>query len=230
MTFTPEHIFYEIGGTREYCLRFAVAGADRTILFVPPLFDEMNRSRRMIVETMRGLAAQNISSALPDLPGCNESISPLSQQSVDGWRNAIAAAAQQSAATHIVSVRGGSLLDDAAALPICRLAPIAGASLLKTMFRARIGADREAGITTSIEELRASAAHESIDLAGHSLAPQMLHELEAAVPVEAHNLVELALTDIDGAPLWLRAEPGESAPMSAAFAQRLNVWSGACGK
>lgn len=230
MTRTPDHLFYEVGTTREYCLRFPAESADRTILFVPPLFDEMNRSRRMIVETMRYLAAHGVASIFPDLPGCNESISPLEQQSVTQWRAAIAAAAAQLGATHIASLRGGCLLDDAAAVPICRLAPTTGASLLKTLFRTRIAADREAGIVTGIDELRNLGVRDSIDLAGHMIGPKMLRELEVATPTSANHMVEITLTDVDGTPLWLRAEPGESAAMSAAYAHYLQQWSSGCGK
>lgn len=230
MTRTPDHLFYEVGTAREYCLRFSAESADRTILFVPPLFDEMNRSRRMIVETMRHLAAQGVASIFPDLPGCNESISPLEQQSVTQWRTTIAAAAAQLGATHVASLRGGCLLDDAATLPICRLAPTSGASLLKTLFRTRIASDREAGIVTSIDELRNLGIQDNIDLAGHVIAPKMLQELEAATPTSANHMIEITLTDIDGTPLWLRAEPGESSPMSAAYARYLQQWSSGCGK
>ena len=230
MNATRDHISYETAGAQEYILRFDVGAAARTILIFPPLFDEMNRTRRMIVETMRGLALRGVSSMLPDLPGCNESLAPMSQQSVTGWRNAVADVTRQYQVTHIAAIRGGCLLDDAAELPCLRLAPVAGASLLKTMLRTRIAADREAGVSVSMEELRALGDNADLDLAGYRLSPRMLNELDAAIPVQGDLLTEVQMSDVAGTPLWLRSEPGENADMSEALARQLDAWSAACAR
>lgn len=230
MTATPDHIFYETAGTREYILRFGGGVAARTICIIPPLFDEMNRTRRMLVEAMRALALRGVSSMLPDLPGCNESLAPMAQQSITGWRNAIADLARQYQVTHIAAIRGGCLLDDIVGLPSLRLAPIKGALLLKTMLRTRIAADREGGVNTSIEELRAMCETADIELAGYSLSPLMLKELDAARPVQRDSISEVDISDIAGTPLWLRSEPGENADMSAGLAAHLDAWSATCGR
>lgn len=230
MNATPDHIFYETAGAREYILRFDVGATARTILIVPPLFDEMNRTRRMIVETMRALAAQGVNSMLPDLPGCNESLAPMSQQSVTGWRDAVVDVTRQHKVTHIAAIRGGCLLDDSAAIPCLRLAPVTGASLLKTMLRTRIAADREAGVSTSMEELRALSENADLDLAGHRLSPLMLKEMDAAIPAQGNLFREVEMSDIAGTPLWLRSEPGENADMSAALARQLEEWSASCAR
>ncbi len=129
-------------------------GHAHQILIVPPLFDEANRTRRMLVQTMRMLDKAGVGSLLIDLPGCNESRQGLQQQSLDIWRQAVGECAGQCAATHIASLRGGALVDDGAAdLPHWRLAPAKGASLLKTMIRTRIAGDKEAGKVTSEVEL-----------------------------------------------------------------------------
>ena len=112
----PVHLHYSTADQSEYCLRFGPVDADRIILIVPPLFDEMNHTRRMMVEMMRELATRDVASLLPDLPGCNESTAALSIQSIESWRRAVSDVAAQLAATHVVAIRGGGLLDDAAAL------------------------------------------------------------------------------------------------------------------
>lgn len=226
----PVHIYYNTSGQSEYCLRFGPAEADCTILFVPPLFDEMNRTRRMTVETMRELAKRDVASLLPDLPGCNESRAALSSQSIESWRNAVSEAAKQLGATHVVSIRGGSLLDDAAGLPIWRLAPVKGASLLKTLLRARISADKEAGLSTSAEQLIIEGQQHGLNLAGHALGPAMLGDLEKAIPVATENVTEATLADVAGTALWLRSEPGDSPEMSATLAAHIDRWSAACGR
>lgn len=226
----PVHLHYSTADQSEYCLRFGPADADRTILIVPPLFDEMNRTRRMVVEAMRALAKRDVASLLPDLPGCNESTAALSTQSIESWRRAVYDVAAQFGATHVVSIRGGSLLDDAAAIPMWRLAPVKGASLLKTLLRARIAADKEAGITTTAEQLIIAGQHHGLNLAGHAIGPAMLIDLEKANPVASDNITEATLSEVDGTALWLRSVPGESPEMSAGLAAHIDRWSAMCGR
>jgi len=80
------------------------------LLIVPPLFEDMNRTRRFLVETQRLLDSSGIDSVLPDLPGCNESPQAFSAQSLGSWRDAMAAAARHFRATHVLAVRGGALV------------------------------------------------------------------------------------------------------------------------
>ena len=203
----PAHLDYEFGGRSEYCLSFGEASAARTILIVPPLFDEMNRTRRMLVEAMRTLAERAVRTLLPDLPGCNESLAEIAAQDLHIWRNAMTAAAGQLGATHIASIRGGALIDGGTALPHRRLAPAKGASILKTMLRTRIAADRETGRTSSIESLLADAQNGPIELAGYLLSPEMLFSLEHGEAAPMEGAPEVTLADIGGSALWLRAEP-----------------------
>ncbi len=109
------HSGYVFARAEEYCLMAGDANASRRILIVPPLFDEMNRMRRVLVSAMRELADLGVCSILPDLPGCNESMARLVDQDLDKWRGAIAAVAEQLGATHIASIRGGVLIDNGSA-------------------------------------------------------------------------------------------------------------------
>jgi hypothetical protein len=225
----PEYRTYKFNGQNEFCLGFA-AGADRQILIIPPLFDEMNRVRRMLVQAMRDLAARGVGSMLIDLPGCNESIARLQEQSLDDWRFAVAACAAQLGATHIASLRGGALVDDGVALPHWRLAPVKGSSLLKTMIRTRIAGEKEAGKATSEAELMSAAQTAPLELGGNLLGSAMVAQLSVAEPAAAAKLSERKLgEDITGSPLWLRAEPQDDAAMSANIAADLDQWSAACG-
>lgn len=227
------HLSYTHGGRDEACLAFGDAEAERVILIIPPLFDEMNRVRAMLVTTMRDLATRGVMTLLPDLPGCNESLAPIEKQTVAGWQHAMQAAAVQLDATHIASIRGGTLVDTISALPHWRLAPAKGASLLKTMLRTRIAADKEAGRTSSIHGLMAEVQAGPIELAGYRLCAAMLAELDDAIPDVSLDTHEVALGEardqIWGKPIWLRAEPQEDPDMSAALAAELDRWSASCG-
>lgn len=225
----PVYLHYEFGGQSEYCLSFGDANAARSILIIPPLFDEMNRVRRMLIEAMRALAKLRVRTLFPDLPGCNESVAEQSVQTLEAWQGAVEAAATQLGATHIASIRGGALIDHKPALPHWRLAPVKGGSLLKTMLRTRVAAEKEGGNSVSIEQLLADAKSGPIELSGNMLGSAMVDALDKAEPIAVLNLHEAALADVAGAPLWLRAEPQDSAEMSAALAAELNRWSAACG-
>ncbi|SNS57283.1 hypothetical protein [Sphingopyxis indica] len=220
----------------EQLFRLSPAGAPRTtVLFVPPLFEEANRTRRTLVLAMRALAAQGFAALLPDLPGQNESLVPLIEADLERWRSALAEIARDVDGPLIVaSLRGGCLIDHGAAADAWwRLAPASGASLLRTLLRARVSADREAGIASSIEGLQTAAASEALLLAGNRLSPAMVAQLGAA-EVQAVEPLRTVTPgggegQIAGTPLWLRAEPGEDAAMARAIAADLALWSRSCG-
>lgn len=222
------------GPAPEHQLRIDPAGPPRaTIVFVPPLFEEANRSRRTLVLAMRALATNGFAALLPDLPGQNESLVPLANVDLDRWQDALAAlAAAIDGPTIVASLRGGALIDHRAkAAAWWRLAPVGGASLLRTLMRARVSADREAGIASSLESLQAAAQTAPLLLAGNALSPAMIAGLRAAEaqPVELLRSIPLGEGGIAGTPLWLRAEPGEDAAMARAIAADIAAWSKTCG-
>lgn len=216
---------YRSYGQGNLCLCMGVENS-RNILIISPLFDEMNRMRRVLVSAMRTLAKDGVSSMLLDLPGCNESLAPLETQDLASWRQAVADCARRLGATHIASVRGGALVDDDVALPHWRLAPVKGSSLLKTMMRTRIAGEKEAGKATTEAKLMAAAQTAPLELGGNLLGPAMVAQLATAEPVPLANLTTRKLgEDITGSPLWLRAEPQDDAAMSASIAADLDRWS-----
>lgn len=222
----------------EHHLRIVPASPDAlraTILFVPPLFDEANRTRRTLSLAMRSLAEQGFASVLPDLPGQNESLIPLEDVDLVGWQRALADVADAiDGPVIIASLRGGALIDHLAKADAWwRLAPVGGASLLRTLMRARVVADREAGITASLESLQDMAKTEPLALAGNRLSPAMVAQLGGAEVQPAAPLRTVALGHgadaIAGTPLWLRAEPGEDRAMAGAIAADIAAWNKSCG-
>ena len=99
--------------------------------------------------------------------------------------------------------------------------------------RARVAADREAGITSSLESLQEIAKAEPLLLAGNRLSPTMVAQLGSAEvqSIAPQRTVILGGGDaaIAGTPLWLRAEPGEDRAMAEAIAADIAAWSVACG-
>ena len=222
------------GHAPEHQLRIAPTKTPRaTIVFVPPLFEEANRTRRTLVLAMRALAADGFAALLPDLPGQNDSLVPLTEVDLDRWQDALAGvAATVDGPVIVASIRGGALIDHRASVAAWwRLAPVGGASLLRTLMRARVAADREAGRTSSLESLQTEAATAPLLLAGNALSPAMISQLGAAEaqPVEPLSSIALGEGGVAGTPLWLRAEPGEDAAMARAIAADIAAWSKTCG-
>ena len=203
-------------GGEEYAVIFERSRALR-LLVLPALFDEGNKLRHFTIEVMRRLDGTGIDCVLPDLPGCNESLAPLEEQTLEGWREAAAEAARHFGASHLLSMRGGALCEPAG-LACLRYAPATGASLLRGMLRARVIASKEAGRHESSEALAEAGRAEGLELAGYRLGLTMIRELEVAEPSGGAALANIAQGDLGGPGLWLRAEPDHSPEQADALA------------
>jgi hypothetical protein len=222
---------YQFRNRTEFRLTTGDPAAERCLLIIPPLFDEMNRMRRVLVRVIRLLTRRGLFVVLPDFPGTNESLAPLSDQTLCGWREAMLAASQGCGVTHVASFRGGALIDDALPeCPVWRLAPVKGASLLKTMIRTRIAGEKEAGNSIGEAQLMTLAETIPIELAGNILGSAMVAQLSVAEPGALTQIIERKLgEDIIGSPLWLRAEPQDDPAFAANIAADLDRWSASCG-
>jgi hypothetical protein len=216
-------------GFREAMLRFGPEDGPFALV-LPPLFEEANRTRHFLVEVMRCLAAMGIASILPDLPGTNDSPVATVEARFENWKAAVAGLPVPVAT---VAVRGGALLDDAAATALhWRLAPENGARLLRDMLRATaITAD------TKLSDLEAAARAQPTALAGNLIHPELFVALEAAVPGEVGTVRTVRMEDdagaadtyLPGAPLWRRVEPGHDPALADAVAADIAQWMTSCG-
>ena len=208
------------GSGEEFALVAGPPVAASRVLIVPALFAEANRTRRMLVETMRALAQAEVACVLPDLPGCNESLAPLDRQDLASWRSAMEGAAEHLAVTHVLSLRGGAIVAPAT-LPGWQFEPIAGAQVLRPMLRAKSVSSREEGRAETMAGLLALGCEMGIELAGYRLGATMVRDLEAAGTGANAAQAMVKLADLGGPALWLRSEPGEDAELSTALAARL---------
>ncbi|PNU05046.1 hypothetical protein [Novosphingobium guangzhouense] len=179
----------------------------RRLLIVPALFDEGNKLRRFTVEVMRRLDAAGIDTFLPDLPGCNESVRPLHEQTPAIWIESMAAAARHFGATHVLAIRGGSLFAPRF-LPVVHYAPVKGAAILRQMLRARVLASRESGNEENRDTLVEQAMAHGITLAGYPLGAEFFRNFDVLTPAPEADVIDQ--TEIGGSGLWLRAEPDEN--------------------
>lgn len=187
------------------------------VLVLPGWFDEANKLRRFTIEVMRRLDAVGIDSLLPDLGGCNESLSPLSEQTLEGWRAQAQSAAESLGATHVLAIRAGALIAPQG-LPGWHYAAQSGPKLLRAMLRARTIAAREAGRFESAEGLMAQGKAEGLLLSGWHLGAGLITALENAEPALGAGQSVIAQTDLGGPGLWLRAEPDEDAAQADTLA------------
>lgn len=211
---------FESDGGPEWLMRIGAAEAP-AILFVPPLFEEMNRTRALIAAAMRALAAAGFGAWLPDLRGTGESQVLLDEVRWSDWRNDVMAAAdhvrtRSGAPPLLAALRGGCLIDDAAAaIGWWRLAPVDGSSLVRDMVRSGIA---------------------GVEWAGYPASPDVRGRLHDSRPFlqEPLRVVRLA-TDpgaadikLPGPALWRRSEPGNSAELAEAMAADIVAWHAQC--
>ena len=187
------------------------------IIVIQPLFEEANRCRRLLVSVMRGLAANGIGSALPDLPGTGESLADIHGVAFSDWQEALSAVVETVRPAVIASLRSGVLLDGG--LPAkghWRFAPETGKRIVRDLRRT---------------QLSGSALY-----AGHAISDAFLAALEVApiAPLAPLHTLRLesdagdADAKIAGSPLWRRAEPGDDPELAAALVADLTDWVTQC--
>jgi alpha-beta hydrolase superfamily lysophospholipase len=206
-------------GRSEWLMRIGAETAP-AILFVPPLFEEMNRTRALLAAVMRRLAAQGFGCWLPDLSGTGESERELGEVTWSDWRHDVSAASahvtEKASKPLIASLRGGVLLDDAAAgRGWWRCAPVDGLALQRDMVRAGLAGVEWAGYAPG-DALKAG-------LAGATAA-----EVAPLRTVRLATDAQPADHKVDGPALWRRSEPGTSDALAEALAADLAEWSRAC--
>jgi hypothetical protein len=190
-------------------------GSGPALLFLPPLFEEMNRTRALIATAMRALASEGFECWLPDLPGTGESERALEGVGWQDWSDAAASAFEAASAVASVGLRGGALLDGRSPAR-WRFAPATGASLARDL--ARAGLMTEGG-------------------GGYAPTQALLSGLAEAEPAAGGKIRTLRLsTDrgeadlkVEGPPIWRRAEPQNSSELAGTMASDISQWVRSCG-
>lgn len=201
------------------------------ILLVPPLFEEMNRCRRLLADLGRALAGHGIASLLPDLPGTgDDSTGPAS---VAAWRAAVAALLAANPG-YVFAIRGGALLTDGNnSLGLYRFSPVSsGSILLRDMMRAQAIADQErTGGKPGPGQYEARfAAGETLRLAGYDLTQAHAAELAAlklpdpAARCRTADIKPSGDVAFEAPPVWRQADPASTFDLAAALATDIAAW------
>ena len=211
---------FKSGDREEWLMRIGRPHAP-AILFVPPLFEEMNRTRALIAAAMRLVAKKGDCAWLLDLSGTGESERDLAEVAWDDWRHDVISAAGHIAEKRkkplIASLRGGALVDDSgAARGWWRFAPVDGAAVTRDMVRSGLAG--------------------GVEWAGYAPSDALKAALAGAAPAKVAPLRTVRLaTDrgeadakLEGPALWRRSEPGSSIALAEAIAADLAKWSRQC--
>ena len=207
---------YHWRGGEECWVRTGI-GHTHQIVIIEPLFEEKNRTRRLIAQIMRGLDAQGIGATLPDLPGTGESVTDIATVTIDDWRDAIGAV--QAAINPVITAafRGGALLSGTGT--VWHFAPESGARIVRDLKRTQL-----------------ASASANLLYAGHELSDAFLAGLEVATIADPARLRIVRLESdagnadakLPGTPLWRRAEPGDDPALAAAIIADLTQWVKQC--
>lgn len=163
------------------------------VLIVPPFAEEMNRSRRLLSELARELAANGLAVCLPDLTGTGDSEGDFATANWATWLADVAflrrhCLARYAAPLYLLGLRTGALLaaESVATQPervdglICVQAVATGDRFLTQLLRTRVAAAMSRGEKETTKGLRARLdADEPLTIAGYTLAPALARELAA---------------------------------------------------
>lgn len=210
------------------------------LLIVPALFEEMNRTRRLLALVGAALALAGVRSWMPDLPGTGDHEDKLDTATPDRWRAALTALADIAGGGReidVIAVRGGALIAPVARVrSLCRVAPPTdGANIWRSLLRARVAGAGETGDGATIATLEAaSRAGEAVNTMGYRVPAALAEGLRlatlAAPPCRIRTVSTAPGADIDavlpGPPPWLTSEPDDVAPLAAALAADWLAWSG----
>jgi exosortase A-associated hydrolase 2 len=174
-------------------LRRPTVGAARgCVLVVPPFAEEMNKCRRMIATVAIELAAQGVSTVMPDLHGTGDSSGDFADASWHVWRGDLArtvawAQAQGSSVTGVLAIRLGCALAvdcvaDGSLAAVERAVlwqPVLnGDRFLMQFLRLRVAASLMQDRKESLGELRAwLQSGRAVGIAGYTLSPALAKEL-----------------------------------------------------
>ena len=199
------------------------------VIFAQPLFEELNRCRRLLADVGAALAGRGIASALPDLPrsGDHQDMRPFDLDDARAALNAYVEA--QPSRPHIVSLRGGGLLADAgSSAGMYALSPVSGERLLTDLIRAHAAGERErTGKSFGRRKAEACWARgENVHLAGYEVTAATAQALVSLTVPDASRSRGIGSRpgEIPGPPVWRQADPVRALETAAAVADEIADW------
>jgi len=230
MSVRPEVFFLPRPIGQRLCVHHPSAGPARAALvYVHPLAEEMNKSRRMAALQSRALAAAGVAVLQIDLLGCGDSSGDFGDATWDAWVDDVAAAAawlQQRCAAPLWfwGLRAGCLVANAAAARIDGPVRLLfwqptpnGKLVLQQFLRLKLASQMlDGGGKAALDQARRDLAEgRAIDVAGYTLSAALADGIEQsrlAPPARAARLE------------WLELSTRADATPAPASSQALSAW------
>lgn len=198
------------------------------VLIVPPLAEEMNKSRHVLSGVARAAADAGHEVLLPDLFGTGDSQGDLAEATLDIWRadlDRVLGRMQEEAPLHIVAFRAGALLAADAlsrhpAQSITLVHPQSdGRQVLTQLLRLRLaGGLFGDGEKETVSQLRQRLdAGEALEIAGYRLSPAL------AAGIDVLTLEDLPADKVSRIH-WIELAPQADRPLMPASQRIIDRW------
>lgn len=200
------------------------------LLVIQPLFEEMNRTRRLLSQITARLAAQGVGSWMPDLPGTGDASGTMDWASWQQKIRAIHALLQTPDRTNVgvLAVRGGALLSNGFRDRYLLAPVLTGAALLRDLLRTRAMASPDRP-SEHAERLAARLRLEPLELAGYAVGPALAASLNAAATdAQGARVTKVGAGGVAGPPVWRQAEPADASQLADDIACDLATWISTC--
>ena len=241
----PEAFFLPAAASGEgqrFCLYHPAQGraTKGLVIYIHPLAEEMNKSRRMAALQSRAFAQAGYAVLQIDLKGCGDSTGDFGDATWQSWVSDVVMGCQWLRAHGVKpancsvppalwlwGLRAGCLLAVEAAQQLgdpCHFlfwqAPTSGKALLQQFLRLKVAADMLGGVANGVmASLRQDLTSGlSVEVAGYRLSSALASGLEQARSAPPENLTDARQL------LWFEVSPGEDTPLSPASIQTLNAW------
>ncbi len=232
------HAFFLIGATAPlFTLYWPGAPTRAPVLLLPPLLEEMNRTRRQLHDLAEALSARGLPVLLLDLTATGDSGGELSGVSWSVWQDDIDRARRWLAERHarpplLCAFRGGALLlSGHQDCPQLAVAPITtGAQQLQQWLRLKKMAARMAGETLTDATLQAELERTGVEVAGYWLAPAFATSLlPIALPMAMPATADSQTAPAPRGLVELTGGTGPSLPFQEAVSSGWQ-WQGVAGE
>ena len=238
-----EFFFLPVGQGQRFCIYHPshTTTPRAIVLYIHPLTEEMNKTRRMAALQSRALAQAGFAVLQIDLMGCGDSSDDFGDATWDLWVNDVVQGSRwlrdKTKPSHATSVppplwlwglRAGCLLAVAAAENMqdeaCHFLfwqpPISGQILLNQFLRLKQAGDmlsgkEKVGLSKLSAQLEQGA---SVEISGYLLSAELANGLSKATLQQAQQAPKNTRME------WIEICPNEGAPMSPMVCKALTHW------